>query len=134
ALEMFVKQLSGEPRNTQKRLAISQQYRQMKQYERAIDLLNQGLKILPGEAQLLDMKLTICTEASNFRCALEVWIAKFEDDTAARRSAGWQLWRAGSGERGLPWLDTTHEQTGVDRAPPSHAVRRQFGFRRYATL
>ncbi len=82
ALEMFVKQLSGEPRNTQKRLAIGQQYRQMKQYERAIDLLNQGLKILPGEAQLLDMKLTICTEASNFRCALEVWIAKFDHDSA----------------------------------------------------
>jgi tetratricopeptide (TPR) repeat protein len=81
ALEMFVKQLSGEPRNTQKRLAIGQQYRQMKQYERAIDLLNQGLKILPGEAQLLDMKLTICTEASNFRCALEVWIAKFDHDS-----------------------------------------------------
>jgi len=84
ALEMFVKQLSGEPRNTQKRLAIGQQYRQMKQYERAIDLLNQGLKVLPGESSLLDMKLTICTEASNFRCALDVWIAKFEHDTAAR--------------------------------------------------
>ena len=54
----------------------------MKQYERATDLLNQGLKILPGEAQLLDMKLTICTEASNFRCALEVWIAKFDHDSA----------------------------------------------------
>jgi len=79
---MFVKQLSGEPRNTQKRLAIGQQYRQMKQYERAIDLLNQGLKVQPGEAQLLDMKLTICMEASNFRCALEVWIAKFDHDSA----------------------------------------------------
>jgi len=84
AMEMFVKQLDGEPRNTQKRLAIAQQYRQMKQYDPAIELLDKGLKIMPGEAQLLDMKLTICTEASNFRCALDVWVAKFDHDTAVR--------------------------------------------------
>jgi tetratricopeptide (TPR) repeat protein len=84
ALEAFIKQLQGEPRNTQKRLAIAQQLRQMKQYTRAIELLDEGLKVQPGDAQLLDMKLTICTEASNFRCALDVWVAKFEHDTATR--------------------------------------------------
>ena len=84
AMEMFIKQLGAEPRNTQKRLAIAQQLRQMKQYDRAIALLDDGLKVQPGESQLLDMKLTICTEASNFRCALDVWVAKFEHDTAAR--------------------------------------------------
>jgi len=82
AMEMFIKQLGAEPRNTQKRLAIAQQLRQMKQYDRAIALLDDGLKVQPGESQLLDMKLTICTEASNFRCALEVWIAKFDHDSA----------------------------------------------------
>jgi tetratricopeptide (TPR) repeat protein len=81
ALEAFIRQLQGEPRNTQKRLAIAQQLRQMKQYDRAIQLLDEGLKVQPGDAQLLEMKLTICTEASNFRCALEVWSAKFEHDT-----------------------------------------------------
>jgi tetratricopeptide (TPR) repeat protein len=84
AMEMFIKQLGAEPRNTQKRLAIAQQLRQMKQHDRAIQLLDDGLKVQPGESQLLDMKLTICTEASNFRCALDVWVAKFEHDTAAR--------------------------------------------------
>jgi len=36
---------------------------------------------MPGDAQLLDMKLTICTEANNYRCASDVWMAKFEKDS-----------------------------------------------------
>src|SRR5437016_12853000 len=84
AMEAFIRQLAGEPRNTQKRLGIAQLLREMKQYPRAIEVLDDGLKVMPGDAQLLDMKLTICTEASNFRCALDVWVAKFDHDTAAR--------------------------------------------------
>jgi Tfp pilus assembly protein PilF len=84
AMEAFIQQLRGEPRNTQKRLQIAQLLRQAKQYGRAIELLNEGLKVQPGDAQLLDMKLTVCTEASNYRCALEVWTAKFEHDSALR--------------------------------------------------
>src|SRR5256886_14438039 len=58
--------------------------RQAKQHDGAIALLDEGLKVQPGDAQLLDMKLTICTEASNFRCALDVWVAKFDHDSALR--------------------------------------------------
>jgi tetratricopeptide (TPR) repeat protein len=83
AMEAFIQQLRGEPRNTQKRLQIAQELRKIKQHDRAIALLDEGLKVMPGDAQLLDMKLTICTEASNFRCALDVWIAKFEHDSTA---------------------------------------------------
>jgi len=83
AMEAFIQQLRGEPRNTQKRLQIAQELRKIKQHDRAIALLDEGLKVMPGDAQLLDMKLTICTEASNFRCALDVWVAKFEHDSAA---------------------------------------------------
>src|SRR3989441_705964 len=84
AMEAFIRQLAGEPRNTQKRLGIAQLLRQMKQYPRAIEVLNEGLKVMPGDAQLLEMKLTICTEASNFRCALDVWLAKFDHDSTVR--------------------------------------------------
>jgi Tfp pilus assembly protein PilF/TolB-like protein len=82
AAEAFIHQLCGEPRNTQKRLAIAQLMRQMKKPERAVEVLNDGLKVTPGDPQLLEMKLTVCTEASNYRCALEVWMGKFEHDTA----------------------------------------------------
>jgi Tfp pilus assembly protein PilF len=81
AMEAYIRQLAGEPRNTQKRLQIAQQLRLMKQYDRAIGLLNDGLAIMPGDTQLLDMKLTICTEGSNYHCALEVWMAKFDHDS-----------------------------------------------------
>src|SRR5260370_27460871 len=82
AVEAYISQLCGEPRNTQKRLGIAQLLRQMKKSARAVDVVNDGLKITPGDPQLLDMKLTICTESSNFKCALEVWVAKADHDTA----------------------------------------------------
>src|SRR6266540_5635036 len=84
AMEAFIQQLRGEPRNTQKRLQIAQLLRQAKHHDRAIALLDEGLKVMPGDAQLLDMKLTVCTEGSNFRCALDVWVAKFDHDSAVR--------------------------------------------------
>src|SRR4029077_18963472 len=84
AMEAFIQQLAGEPRNTQKRLGIAQLLRQMKRSPRAIEVLDDGLKVMAGDAQLLEMKLTICTEASNFRCALDVWLAKFDHDSTVR--------------------------------------------------
>ena len=84
AMEALVKQVRGEPGNTQRRLQVAQLMRQAKQYDGAIALLDERLKVQPGDSQLLEMKLTICTEASNFRCALDVWVAKFDHDTALR--------------------------------------------------
>ena len=84
AMGAFIQQLAGEPRNTQKRLGIAQLLRQMKRYPRAIEVLDDGLKVMAGDAQLLEMKLTVCTEASNFRCALDVWLAKFDHDSTVR--------------------------------------------------
>jgi len=84
AMGALVKQVHGEPRNTQRRLQVAQLMRQAKQFDGAIGLLDEGLKVQPGDGQLLDMKLTVCTEASNFRCALDVWVAKFDHDTALR--------------------------------------------------
>lgn len=81
ALEAFIAQLRGEPRNTAKRIGIAQLLHRMKQYDRAVQLLNDGLAVSPAEPQLLDLKLTICTEASMYPCALEVWAAKAENDT-----------------------------------------------------
>ena len=83
-LDAFIHQLCGEPRNVAKRLGIAQLLRQMKKFPKAVEVLDAGLKpgITPGDPQLLDLKLTICTEASDFRCALDVWLAKFAKDSA----------------------------------------------------
>jgi len=82
AAEAYIRQLCAEPRNAQKRLAVVQLLRQMRKSDRAIQVLDEGLKNTPGDAQLLEMKLSVCTEASNFRCASDVWGARFQHDTA----------------------------------------------------
>jgi tetratricopeptide (TPR) repeat protein len=82
ALEAFIQQLRGEPRNTQKRLGIAQLLRQMKQYDRAIEVLDDGLKVSPGDAQLLELELTICNEAGKFTCSSRVFYQKAQHDTA----------------------------------------------------
>ncbi len=82
AAEAYISQLCGEPRNTQKRLGIAQLLRQMKKADRAAQVLDAGLQLTPGDPQLLEMKLTICTEAGNFRCASDVWKVRATHDTA----------------------------------------------------
>src|SRR5437899_6775187 len=59
AMEAYIRQLRGEPRNTQKRLGVAQQLRQMKQYPPATEVLDDALNVMPGDAKLLDMKLRI---------------------------------------------------------------------------
>jgi tetratricopeptide (TPR) repeat protein len=82
AVEAFISQLRGEPRNNQKRLGIAQLLRQMKQYDRAVALLDEGLKASPGDSQLLELQLTICNEASLFTCSSRVFYQKAQADTA----------------------------------------------------
>jgi len=82
AVEAFISQLCGEPRNTQKRLGIAQLLRQRKNYERAVAILDDGLKHAPGDAQLLEQKLTICNEASMYGCSARVFYEKAQHDTA----------------------------------------------------
>jgi len=44
-------------------------------------VLDRGLKVAPGDTQLLDLKLTICTEAGNYRCSSRVFLTKAQHDT-----------------------------------------------------
>ena len=81
-LDAFIQQLRGEPRNVQKRLGIAQLLRQMKRDSAAVVVLDEGLKVTPGETQLLDLKLTICNEAGMYRCSDAVFVEKFQHDTA----------------------------------------------------
>jgi tetratricopeptide (TPR) repeat protein len=81
-LDAFIQQLRGEPRNVQKRLGIAQLLRQMKRDSAAVTLIDEGLKVTPGESQLLDLKLTICNEAGMYRCSDAVFVEKAQHDTA----------------------------------------------------
>jgi len=82
ALDAFTRQLRGEPRNVGKRLGIAQLLRQIKEHQRAVELLNEGLKVMPGEQQLLDLQLTICNEAAMYVCSSRNFVQKAQHDTA----------------------------------------------------
>ena len=81
-VDAFISQLCAEPRNVSKYLGIAQLLRQQKNYAKADSVLDRGLKAIPGDAQLLDLKLTICTEAGNYRCSSQVFVIKAQRDTA----------------------------------------------------
>ncbi|HEV2670674.1 MAG TPA: hypothetical protein VGU74_06250 [Gemmatimonadales bacterium] len=81
-LHAFTMQWRGEPRNIGKVLGIAQLWRQMKQPDSAVVLLDEALKISPADPQLLDLKLTICNEAGKYACSARVFLIKAQHDTA----------------------------------------------------
>ncbi|HWC73415.1 MAG TPA: hypothetical protein VG454_05710 [Gemmatimonadales bacterium] len=81
-VDAFIKQLCGSPRDVTRRLGIAQLLRQMKDFDKAIGVLDEGLKYSPGDPQLLDLELTICNEAGKFACSSHVFYVKAQHDTA----------------------------------------------------
>jgi len=85
AIDAFIRQLEGDPRNTQRRLGIVQLLRQMKQYQRAVDLLDAGLAVAPADQQMLEMKTRICIEGSLYRCAVSGLVEQLRHDSTLAR-------------------------------------------------
>lgn len=85
AIDAFVRQLDGDSRNIPRRLGIVQLLRQMKQYQRAVDLLDAGLVVSPTDPQLLELKKQICIEGELWRCALSVLMAQAQHDSSLLR-------------------------------------------------
>jgi tetratricopeptide (TPR) repeat protein len=81
-IDAFISQLCGEPRNVPKRLGIAQLLRQQKNFDRAVEVLDEGLQYSPADQQLLDLKLTICNEAGKYSCSSQVFGQKAKGDTA----------------------------------------------------
>jgi tetratricopeptide (TPR) repeat protein len=80
-VDSFISQLCAEPRNVGKYLGIAQLLRQQKNFDKAIEVLDRGLAIMPAEAQFLDLKLTICNETSNYKCASAIFVEKAKHDS-----------------------------------------------------
>jgi tetratricopeptide (TPR) repeat protein len=87
AIDAFIHQLRGEPRNIQKRLGIAQLLRQLKQYQQAVDLLDEGLKVVPGDQQMGDLKTRICIEGSLYRCAVKGLTDQLQRDSSLARDS-----------------------------------------------
>jgi tetratricopeptide (TPR) repeat protein len=85
AIDAFIGGLGCEQRNTSRRLAIAQLLRQMKQFQQAVDLLDAGLAVTPGEQQLVEMKKQICIEGELWRCALNGLMTQAQHDSSVLR-------------------------------------------------
>jgi len=82
AIEAFITQLDGEPRNASRRMAIAQLLRQMKEFKRAADLLEAGFKLTPGDAQMLELRTRVCIEGSLWKCVVEGLSQQMQHDSA----------------------------------------------------
>jgi tetratricopeptide (TPR) repeat protein len=82
AIDAFISQLECEPRNSNRRMQIAQLLRQMKAFQRAVDLLNAGLKLMPGDQQMLDLKVRIAIEGSLWKPAVEALSEQLAHDSA----------------------------------------------------
>ena len=70
SIDAFIGGLECEPRNTGRRMGIAQQLRQIRQYQRAADILEEGLKLTPGDQQMLELRTRSCIEGSIWKCAV----------------------------------------------------------------
>ncbi|HEY6222188.1 MAG TPA: hypothetical protein VIW26_00250 [Gemmatimonadales bacterium] len=64
ALQVYVQQLQHNPYDKQLRLALSAQYLQRKQYNEALGLVLDGLKLAPGDQQFTDMEKRIALDGA----------------------------------------------------------------------
>jgi len=80
--DAFIQQLECEPRNSNRRMQIAQLLRQMKQFPRAVELLDAGLKLQPGDQQMLDLKVRIAIESSLWKPAVEGLSEQLAHDSA----------------------------------------------------
>jgi len=82
SIDAFIEQLACEPRNSNRRMQIAQLLRQMKQFPRAVELLDAGLKLVPGDQQMLDLKVRIAIEGSLWKPAVEGLSEQVAHDSA----------------------------------------------------
>ena len=88
SIEAFIGGLECEPRNTGRRMAIAQLLRQIRQYQRAADLLEEGSKLAPGDQQILDLRTRICIEGSIWKCAVSGLAEQLQHDSALAKDTG----------------------------------------------
>jgi len=89
SIDAFIQQLECEPRNTSRRMAIAQLLRQMKQFPRAVELLDVGLKLSPGDQQMLDLKVRIAIEGALWKAAVAGMMEQLAHDSALGKDTTW---------------------------------------------
>lgn len=81
AVNAFENQLAAGPGNSTLRIAVAAMHYGLQNYERARDLVNEGLARNPVDLPTLQLKAKICLEGELWDCALEALSAEYDLDS-----------------------------------------------------
>jgi tetratricopeptide (TPR) repeat protein len=79
--EAFRNQLRAEPTDGALRLGVAQGLMSQKKYQEAVDVLDEGLAMNPGDMPTLQLKERICLEGSLWKCGLSALGQEYDLDT-----------------------------------------------------
>jgi tetratricopeptide (TPR) repeat protein len=82
ALDAFYNQLRSEPTNQRLRIGVAAGLAAQGDYARAVEVIDAGLVLSPGDHQLLQLKERACLDASMWVCGLAALEAQYDLDTA----------------------------------------------------
>lgn len=85
--EAFAQQLKADPSDQRLRAGVSALFITLRQYERARDLLGEGLERNPTDLQLHQLKARACEDGSLWPCLVEALEAQYELDSTVAGSA-----------------------------------------------
>lgn len=80
-IEALNADMRGDPTNTARRIAYANLLYQMKRYDEARALLDQGLALFPTDNGMLELKARVCIEGEIWSCALEALKAQAQADS-----------------------------------------------------
>jgi len=81
AIGAFIHELQGEPQNTQLRLGIAELLRLQKQYQQAVNLLDEGLARNAADQKMAELKQRICLEGELWRCVVDGFVQQLKNDS-----------------------------------------------------
>jgi len=81
AIDAFVRELQGEPENTPLRLAVADLLQRQRQYQLAVNVLDDGLALAPSDEKLLALKSRVCIEGQLWRCTLDGFVQRVQADS-----------------------------------------------------
>lgn len=81
-IDAFIRQLQTEPRNAPRRMGIAQLLVVRREYRRAAELLDEGIKLNPGDEAMIERRAQVCIEGELWRCALDGLLAQVQQDSA----------------------------------------------------
>ncbi|MGH7644439.1 MAG: tetratricopeptide repeat protein, partial [Gemmatimonadales bacterium] len=98
-IEALSADMRGDPGNAARRIGYANLLYQMKRYDAAAALLDQGLALFPTDKGMLELKARVCIEGERWTCALEALKAQALADSSLLADSTFLMSAIGVGQR-----------------------------------